>query len=337
MPVNEDGSLRAFTADEIAAMEIETFDVRQGAHPVESRRRDENVMTRPFFVKWSERFNFLELAIGRSKTWDDSGTTKLSRLLPDSTYGRHPESTSIIATKATDIRGHTCGRDNVGHFPEYPKAVVTLEYEEFPALIHSDAGLVSERERFTSLGESSSEVEAYTMPGGAFVYVESGGGGISGTPCPFNISWTRPVRRFVTWWHDLPIDLYTPNGALFERLYVGDGDTIPFLGCVNSDTLTLTSLGTYSPGQLLLEGVEDRFFRSPLSAAGFNLKVDVGLKWAYTPRGWLSLPFWDPATPANSKYAIVTNDGNYYTAATMPDQTGLYNCRPMSDLWDPDI
>jgi hypothetical protein len=338
MPTHADGYLIPFTAAEVAAMEIENFDVRTGAHPVESRRVNENVMTRVFFVKWEERFNFIEHVLGDSALWTDAGITKLSRLLPNSTFGRHPESTQIIATRIDEIRGHGCGIDNIGQFPTYPKAKITVFYEQAGFGIFSDAGVATERERFTSRGPGTTDVEAFTLPGGAFKYTSAGGTGAHGKPIPFNISFTRPVRRFSMKWEMLPNALYTTNGALFRRLYLGTGDGIPWLGTVNSAAISFTGLGNYEAGQLLLEGVDDAELKSPLTATGLaSLKWDVTFKFAYTPRGWLDLFYFDPATPADSGYYRVSNNGVHYAVAAMPDGKGLYNVRDLNDLWNPHL
>jgi len=338
MPTNPDGSLRAFTGPEVTAMQIETAGVRERIHPIESRRVNDNVMTRPFFVKWSERFNFIEHVLGDSKLWVDTGpVTKLSRLLPDSTFGRHPDSTQIIADYIEDIRGHPVGIDNVGQFPTYSKALITVHYSQAGFTLSTDAGTTTERDRFTTREPTGqSDIEAFTLPGGAFKFVKAGP--VVVAPVPFNISFTRPVRRFSLTWCYLPNDLYTTNGALFRRLYQGTGDGIPWLGTVNKNDLVITSLGTYPAGTLLLEKVSDRLLKSPLSAVSLaSLKWDVTFDFAYTPRGWNNLFFWDPSTPANSDYYLVTNDGNFYAPSAVPDKTSLYNVRAHEDLWNPNL
>lgn len=351
MPENTDGSLRQFTAGEITAMEIETFDVRGGGHPTETRRPNENTMTRTFFVKWSERYNFVALCLGDSKTWDEetapsSGVfvKKISRQLPEPKYGRHPDLEQIIATRIEYIRGHGAGQDDGDQFPEYDKAEVQVFYEHAPYIVRSDASLPSERSRYVYLGDSTeTDVEAFTMPSGAMKYVTSGGTGVHGTPVPFNFSVVRPVERFTIWWDWVPWDVCSTDGALYKRLYFGqDGgggtpDGIPFVGTVNSEVLEIASAGQYyDPGQLLLEGVQRIKLRSPLagtSTAGWRWKI--GFKYAFTPRGWLDLIYFDAGTPANSGYYRVSNNGTYYAVDAMPDKVGLYNVRDHTKLFDP--
>lgn len=345
MPVHDDGYLRPFSPDEVAAMEIETFEVRNGDHPTETRKVDDNTMTRTFFTKWDQRFNFVEHVLGRSVTWDSGGTTKLSRLLPDSTFGRHPEFTQIMADRIEYIKGHGYGTDNIGQFPEYEKAKIQVFYSHAPYVIQSDAGTTNETQRFVYIGaETESESEAFTLPGGCFKFTTAGGTGAHGKPVPYNVSIVRPIERFTLWWDDLPFDLLSSDGALYKRLYFGQNsgfgglpDGIPFIGCANSALLDVPSAGQkYNAGQLLLEGVRRVKEKSPLAAAGTSgWRYRVGFKFAFTPRGWLDLIFFNPATPADSDYCRVSNDGVHYAVGAMPDKKGLYNVRDMSTLFDP--
>lgn len=339
MPVDPvTGQLISFTTPQIDAMKIRTFDVRFGGHPTESRRQDENVMTRTFLVDWASRFDFVELVCGRSKLWVDSGVTKLSRLLPDSNYGRHPAYQSIIATRIDHIKGASGpGIDDISGMPEYPDAEVQVFYEQFKGAIKSDASITSERERYCTREASKTEVEAWSLPAGAFKYVTAGGGAPHGTPLPVGATFMRPVRRFGVTWHWLPNDLYISNGALFERLFVGvGGDGIPWLGTINKEVIEFVGLGTYQPGQLLLEGVEERYYAHPVAQDGVDgISIDVTFNYAYTPRGWSSLFYFDPITPVNSGYYECTVDGVYYAANAIPDKKGLYNLRDHNSLFDP--
>lgn len=339
------GQCVSFSPAQVTAMNIRTFDVQRGAHPTETRKRDESTMLRTFLVAWGSRFDFCELCLGNSVLWVNAGTTKLSRLLPDSNYGRHPSFQQIMGTRVEYIRGHGCGIDDISGMPSYTDAEVQIYYEFAPYVAQSDAATTSERERFVTISDTiKSEAEAFTLPGGAMKYAESGGGGITGTPVPINISIIRPVERFTLWWDQLPYDLVESTGALYKRLYFGKNaglgipDGIPFIGCVNADALDIPSAGqTYNPGTLLLEGVERIKYRSPLAESGLaGLRAKVGFNVAFTPRGWLNLPFVDPLTPGNTKYAQAVVDGTYHTVdASFPDNTGLYNVRTLADLWDP--
>lgn len=338
-----------FTTAQVAAMAIDTFGVRDRSIAVESRRIDENVMTRPFFCKWSERYNFITHLLGDVKLYTDftdpmSPVTKLSRLLPDSALGRHPVHAQIAATHIEDIRPHPLPVDDSNKFPDAAEAMVTVAYAQARWEMKNDAfieSVGSEKWRYTSRTPTSqAEAEAFTLPGACFKYTKFGGGAPHGVPVPFNVSFVRPVVRFGITWHLLPNELYMdPTGALFRRLYVGTGDGIPWIGTVNKQDLLLPGLGTWPAGKLLLEGIDDRAILSPLGASDYatGMRWDVTFKFAYTPRGWLDLFFFDPVTPANSDYYRVSNDGAFYTVAAMPDKTGLYNVRDHVELWNPHL
>jgi hypothetical protein len=344
MPTHADGYLIPYTAAQVAAMQIESFGIRDRDFAIESRRWDENVMTRRFMVKWSKRFEFVEHVLGDSKLWVDGATTKLSRLLPDTTFGRHPDSQQICATRIDDIRPHDAGIDNAAQFPQAVKAEITVFYEHRPFVIGSQGQDESEKNRFVTMASTiDSDAEAFTLPGGSFVYTTPTAVAPQNVPVPMNVSVVRPVERFVLWWEELPAELLFTGGALYKRLYLGQKgvgsspDGVPFIGTVNKETFTIPSAGQqYDPGQLLLEGVQRVKLLSPLAASGFGgFRYKCGFKFAFTPRGWLDLFYFDPGTPANSGYYRVSVDGTYYTVPLMPDHRGLYNTRDHNKLFDP--
>ena len=337
MPVDGvTGQCIAFTAAQILAMNIRNFGVRDRSNPTETRRQDENTMTRTFFVNWSSRYDFVELVLGRHKLWTDAGTVKLSRLVPDSNYGRHPTLTQILATRIEYIRGHGTAIEPANKLAEYPTAEIQVYYEHAPFAIRSDAGLSNERQRYVTISDSiRGEAEAYTLPGGAYKLTKAGGGGAHGTPAPINVSFMRPIERFTLWWEWLPYELISDGGALYKRLYYGKNsgggvpDGIPMVGTVNSEIVEVESAGQeYAAGTLLLEGVERVKFRSPLALSGTDgWYVRCGFNYAFTPRGWLDIFHFDPGTPANSGYYRLSVDGTYYAVNAMPDNYGLFNVR----------
>lgn len=343
MPANADGSLRQFTGAEIDAMEFETFGVRDFSNPVETRKLDENTMTRPWFVKWEKRYEAVEALLGNSVLWTDNTdpmnpVVKLSRQLPHSGIGRHPDYPNLMATRVESIRGHGQGTDDGNKFPQYQKAVLTVFYEQFKGTIKSDASTSVERERFCTRGPTSSELEIFgPLPGGAFKYTTATSAAPHGKPIPYNVSFPRPIRRFTITWHMLPNELYVGGGALFERLFVGEGgDGVPYMGCVNSEPIEFIGLGTYPAGTLLLEGVEDREHASPLAESGVaGIRHDVSFKFAFAARGWLDLYFPNAAAPSETAFYRVSNDGVYYAVNAMPDFKGLYCVRDFNNLFDP--
>jgi hypothetical protein len=346
---NADGSFASepFTPSDIAAMNVRAADVRTGNHPTETRRRDEITMTRTFYVAWGSRYDFCQYALGDSILYSDtsggSPITKISRLIPATNHGRHPYYPQIMATRVEYLKGHgSCRLDPLGNgLPSYDLkptdcCEAQIFYEYCPFAVRSDVGLTSELTRFTSRSPTADvQTEVFSAAGGIMKLTRSGGGGAHGNQVQANLSVTRPVQRFQTMWHYLPNALYISGGALFERLYVGTaGDGIPFIGCVNKEQIEFPGMGTYKPGQLLLEGIEDRRITSPLAEDGLNgLRWDVSFKWAFTSRGWLDFWYFDPLTPANTGYYRLAVDGVYLDVNLMPDHRSLYNCRDMSLLW----
>ncbi len=356
MPENEDGSLRLFTAPEISAMEIETFRIRDGSHPTETFKWDGRGMTRTFFCKWTERYNFAELVLGNEKLfnhWLDEYHTfaekRLSRILPDVTYGRHPSYPQIMATRIEEMRGHGAGVDDGDGMPAYSKAEVTVYYEFWPMKIGSPNATPARQEmdRFIRLdGSIRGESEVFgPLPGGSLKATRSGGGGLSGVPMPYSFSITRPVEKFAAVWTKLPYELITDTGALFQRLNFGDPADVsatPFReqrgyrGAVNTHTVEFGSLGrSYPPGTLLLEDVDFTDHVSPLGENELaGKRADASFRFAFAPLGWLSLFVYDPGTPANSGYYTASVDGTYYPPSTFPDNNGLYFCRDLRKLFD---
>jgi hypothetical protein len=346
MPVNPDGSLRAFTAGEISAMNIRTFDVRNGAHPTFTREVDQNTMTRKFLVAWAQKRNFVEHVCGWSRTYDDAGTTRLSRLLPNAVYGRDPGADAyeeMLATKIHGVRGHGAGTDDAVGMPEYTDAEIEVFYEAPNYAVLLDGAIVSERDRYVSFRPGPSEPkDVGPFPGGAFKYTTLAGVAPHGVPIPYGVSVQRVVTKFVLTFHDVPYSMVSNGGALWNRLQFGRKvagipDGISFISTVNSQDLEVASVGrTWAAGKLLLEKVETFLERRQtwkLSPHCWRYRVEF--HYAYTPRGWLNLLLWDAANPARSDWYPVSADGVFYTPATILDGRGIFNARDHRDLFDP--
>ncbi|VTR97941.1 unnamed protein product [Gemmata massiliana] len=168
MPEDPDtGKLRPFTDDEIDAMEIRTFGVRDFTHGMETRKVGDNTLRKSFHVKWSERFNFCERVCGNEKTYvDGTGHTKLSRLLPDEKYGTHyPNFPEIIATRIDGIKGaNGPGIDDEDGVVGYPDAQVDVFYEHVPYDLAEDDATASELQRYTFFNSSQGSAE-HQRPG----------------------------------------------------------------------------------------------------------------------------------------------------------------------------
>lgn len=325
MPLDADGSLRNFTQAEIDAMEIETFGVRDQSHPTETREVDQVTQVRTYFCKWSERYNFLELVLGRVTTYDD-GTFRLSRLLPHVHYGRHHTIANVIATKLEEMTGHgRCSGEDSNHLPEYPRAKCRFLYELVPFELAIDTDVTgAEFLRYViPPREADSEGEYTTMPGGILHYIRtvaSGTGVPHGKPVPFNMGLVTPTQKRTWTWVRVPKEAFEPLSPLHERIFVGDGDERPFVGTVNKE-----DFDGYPMGTLLFEGVHEQLKRDAFSG---EWVYDLGFKFNYRPQGWNWLPYFDTDTTssANGVYFIGKDDTHYYSD-TLPDSYSLYDAR----------
>lgn len=340
MPVAADDSLEPFTAAEIAAMNIRTFDVRHGNHPTETREVDQNTMTRTFLVDWDERFNFVEHVIGRSKTFDDTGVRRISRLLPNIRVGRHPDLPGIVATKITSMKGAGGpGIDDINGMPAYPDAEVTVFYEQVPYRLRTDSlSLGDERRRYVWMNSpEASEIQRFgPLPGGMYKYVTAGGGAPMGDPVASGQTVFRPVQRFVIWWENLPFDVYATGGGLLNRLFFGNvtgGVTTlapGYIGTVNSVEFAITALCAFPTESLLLEKVTPILQRSPLAADDFDgCQWRIGFHFAFSPISWLTI-----LHPNLGTFELVTRDGVYYAAGAMPDNNSIFNLRDHNLLFN---
>ena len=167
------------------------------------------------------------------------------------------------------------------------------------------------------------------MPGAAFKYVRAGGGLAHGTPIPFNVSITRAVERYVYYWEYVPHDLYN-GGKTYRRIYgtpVG-GDGVPFMGAVNS-----ANMWDGKPaGTVLFERVEPELLRAQ---DGNGLRWRLAFHFAYAPRGWLDLFYFDPVVPANNGWYRASASGTFFVVNLVPDLDGLYCVRDLNQLWNP--
>lgn len=345
MPLDEDtGKLIPFTDEEIADMGIETIGVRQMEHPIETRELGTNTMRRPFHVKWDSRFDFCELVLGRSVLYTDGGIDKLSRLVPDEDFGRHPQYPEIIATKIEKISGFGKASDDSNGMPTYETARVEVFYEHVPFDVAADDAVVDESERWLippGVEPSSSEAEVTTMPGSAFRYIrEDESGNDTGlpphmVPVPYNISYVTPTQERKFTWVRLPQDAWGQGTPLYQRVFEGEDDgnsfhtqVYPLIGTVNSEEL----LG-YPIGTMLFRRVEEKLRRDPLGAGWC---WDLTFVFIYRPTGWNWLRYFDvsdiPVANYNDVY-FVGSTSTFYTADTLPDNHSLYNGRDHNTLF----
>ena len=339
MPVEPSGQLRPFTAAEISAMNIRTAGVRDQSHGTETREIGQNTMKKSFYVKWSERFNFVNLCCGDVSQWDDGGTLRLSRMLPDQTetpgtwagYGRHPDFPEMVATKAETIRGaNGAGTDSTtGGVVEYPDALVELYYSSVPYPSDKDdadtyADSLGEQVRYVWFKESQGDAEVYQLPGGSMKYWrQTGTTPPHGYPVPIGTRIIRPIQYFTYVWEELPYDAFRAGSNLFNRIYDSE-DGISYLGCVNSKVIFDRAVGT-----VVLSKCTPALLRSR-TATGYRWRLEAEFMFAPLGHTWLFYP--DP-TGANSGFYMISNSG-FSFADALGDYESIVNARDLNLLYD---
>jgi hypothetical protein len=298
----------------------------------------------------------MELVLGNANAYfDATDTLRLSRLMPDPTWGVWPgynptsglpsanQYLRFIATKILDCRGFGKNLgDDLAEMPYYGKAQVTVGYEVVPWYLYDDDQIPSESWRYVIQPQSGdSEADFVTLPGGVLSYIVQGGAA-PGTPIPhlkpiqFNLGKVFPTQARTWTWVRLPTNAYYPGSPLHTRLWYGSATdeppySVPYIGTINSEPVF-----GYNVGTMLLEKVGEKLNRDVL---GQGDSTDLYFTWNFRQVGWNWMPYFDPThnadgTPtnpnANGLYFI--GKGNQvYTADMLPDNYSLYNSRPHND------
>jgi hypothetical protein len=309
--------------------------VRDGSSPNETLEVDSSSATRRFKVDWAYRFDFAKYMVGYAQLYDDSGTTRLSRLLPRT----HPDMPEWACTKITRITGHRFREwDAVNEVNVYHEAWVEVLYEHVPYTLAEDDEIDDfEMNRYLTYPENVEASSDYlTLPGATLTYVADPGGPHAGSAIdtkriPFNVGKIIPEEAFTTIWHRLPDDAYQPGSAVYDRLYgLIEGDGVPYLGTINTEELFGRPSGT-----LLLENVVPRRRKSPL---GTGFEWDLQFNWKYRPSGWnwaYGMEGTNPAAEHNDFY-MASATGTFNTADTVPDFDSIYNARDLTDVFNVD-
>lgn len=340
--------------------EIDYWNVRErGPKSHESPREtfevDQSTCERVFLVNWPDRYKFIRYMLGYAQTWDDSGTTRLSRLLP---Y-KHRDLPDLVATKVTSVVGHRWTwyaetvdendtdyrNDEARHhkhpdyrfktdqFNVYDDAEITVlfehvEYDRVEDAAIADVGY-NEMMRYVSRGDVTPSGEALQLPGAVFNYTTEDATSVPhGIKIPFNCAKILPQEKFVLTWKRLPEDVWTPDSTLYRRIYIGDavGDPlgvakVPYIGTVNRKNFYGRPKGT-----VLFESVRPLLKKSPL---GVGLEWDLEFTFVYKPEGWLNLYYFGLGDNSayNGYYFVRAQGGTIYTPDVLGDDIGLYNTR----------
>ena len=324
-PLNDDGSLRSYTEEEITAMRITHPGVEEGTHPTHRRRVDDCTVEREFFCAYEELESFLCHMLGTSVIYNnplDSDNPTLSRLLPQ----LYPGKAQIRAVGLEEATGYKFTGDMTDDsVPEYDSWRCRILYQHCAFQLVDDAEISSEHRRYVTELPSTSQVDYVQLPGGILKFQREGGGGASGNQIPYNVGFVVPSVQVKKKWLKIPYDGWSEDSLLRARVY-GNIETgiEPWLGTINEQTIF-----GYAPGQLLLTAVEDALEFDPLGDDQF---WNLTFTWLARSVSHNWFKFFDPAG-GNTGWYFVTNDGTYYDTVGLPDGKSMFNSRNHLDLF----
>lgn len=333
MPIGPDGDLVPYTPEEIEAWELGTRGIDEGTNPEEFYSPDGSGCTRPWFCVWDKRFEVINHLVGDVTIWDDSGTNKVSRLMPQT----HPDHPTWACVEVRVVRGHKFVEDDddagPGNLiPTYTHAELEAKYRQVPYKLLPDSGLIaSEIERYvTEPGYPGADVttgaQYTTMPGGIMKFKTDDGSPPHNVPVPHPIGYTDCEGKFSVIWRRVPKNGFDPDSPLFKRVF-GDPTTgsRPWIGSTNVAVLFGRDIGT-----CLLEGCEPKLLPDP---TGVGYSWDIKFDWFYKPQTHYKLRFWGtkPSDPDNGLYQVAKPDAPYTAVEDLGDDDSLFPLRDHAD------
>lgn len=336
MPVEANGSLRPWNTEEVAAFELDWRGLRDGGTPTESFEVNATRADMKLWCKWDKRYDVVNYLVGYQVVWDDGGTKKISRQIPQ----RYPGTPALWCTKVAKITGHAYRGNDTDGFPKYARAELDVIFEAVPYEVASDAVAAEQGERARYVddrADSDPTTEAITFPGGAMKFHRDPLDPVpdldpDGRLCPFNISKPYPVEKVFVDWYRVPDDIYTPGSDWWNRLKgQSEDDDVPILGAINKAEIFGRPIGT-----LLLAGVKPAKDFSPTG----NGRYEFRLRFEFWEKlsGWN----WYYYAVANSSLSSLVNGwyfagsgGRFATAAVVKDGEATYNARDFNDLFRP--
>lgn len=336
MPLDEvagDNRLRAYTGDEKTTWNLETRGIRDGSVFEEEFEPGAAMLTRRFMCDWDKRYDVITWLVGDyPTTYSDSGTTKISRIMPQ----RHPEFSNWIATKIVSctpfkfIGDQFDGDDGVvpTGAPTHLKADLVVQYEPTPFTLKDDADTSLEEERYISKeGYPDTEVQGtttyQTFPGGIMRFTRDGGGGFPhNKQVAANIGIPQNEETFSWIWRRLPMEVFEAGSTLRER-YHGDpaAGTKGWVGSVNK---SYDPIGRPPGTCMLMRALPVR----RLDPTGVGYVIDLKLDFLYRPQGHFFFYAFNPdGTGTGNGYYEVTTDATYRDPSVMPDDKTLHHVR----------
>jgi hypothetical protein len=343
-PTNADGSLRAYTAAEVAAFELLAVNVRTGAHPTHTREYGQSTIRATYFCNPTYFDAVCCYLFGAAVTYTAAGdgNVHLSRLMPQ-TYPDYP---AFAATKLERAAGHQpVGEtdDPAGlalPLPEYSRLRLDVLFEHVPFELVPDADVTGfdETQRYLQPLPAKMDTASISYHGGILRYLRPDGG--SGRPneqqVQGNVGFPEVRGEVARKWVRVPFgawsavdpDTGSPS-ALWTRVY-GSGGAAPFTGTVNKD-----SLFGYPAGTLLFLGVDEELKRDQV-AQGWCW--DLTFKWLFKPRRHNFYYYCDPPSPAAgfadaSGYYFAGRGTTYYAPGSLPAGVALFDEQDHSKLF----
>lgn len=320
---NANGQIRDFTQAEIDEIEIETFDIEDGGFPTHTASPSQGVTTKAtYFCKYEMYDRFKAYYLGAAGTWDDAGSLKITRMLPQ----RWPDKPRIAFVSVDSANGHKFLADESEALkvPTYERMKVVLTLQSMPYDFLSDADTTSEKDRYVQVMPSTAEISYLNLPGGSMVYKPEAGGVPDDVPIPYGIGFPVATLNISRKWHRVPWDCWGEGSPLHQRVYGNiQAGTKGWVGTCNVDELF-----GYPAGYLLYIGTEEEIDYDPL---GDDLCWNLTHKWiarVASPHNWLY--FWSSKAADASKngwYLAVKKGASYSTIELLPDETGLFNTR----------
>lgn len=343
---------------------IDTWNVREGgardqSSPTDTYEMNNSTSRRKYYVKWAKRYDFIAYMLGYSILWNDSGTTRISRLLPR----KDPDATALIATKVTQLKGfqwksnlittttlgsagfatdpsrnfgHTGYQWSDGQASTYTDADIEILFEHPDYFMVEDSTVYAadpygELGRYVAPGDYDGSSEYLTLPGGMMKYAVSGG-----TPSPphnqvipFNNGKVLSQEKFQLIWKRLPYDIWSSTSDLFVFVYGDGGSNVPAVGRINKTTFYGRPAGT-----VLFESVKPILMRDP---RGDFFEWQLTYNFTFNPYGWNNLYYYvKGGTNAGFYYATSEESGGaavYRAPGSVPDNQALYNETELNKLF----
>lgn len=321
------------------AAELESWDIRWdlGVDDLNTLTAeagiDNTTAKRRCLVNWDDKWDLANYLIGQSIIWDDSGTQKLSRLLPQS----HPEKPWLRATKVISMdpfgkNGWQEGEEDSewNGVSTFPDAAIEVLYEVLPYSLLEDADTADELSRYVEYpsGYQEYEADALQLSGAHFKNTADPdgplfGSQVDGTSVPVGLTIVIPQERFSTMWHRLPFDtVWTTDCPLYDRLFgSAEGDEVPLVGCINKTVMFGRPIGTLK----LIKVV-------PYRTMGINGKRELNLRfdWLYNPIGHNWVRGGRPGNSTGMGWYMASANHTFNTADTVPDFDSLCNARDLA-------